>query len=278
VTASRHWLSAPRPGVHPVEWLCEAIGTMILLVGGLSAVCLDFGRGSWVAEHLPSTSLRLLITGALFAATGSLVAISPIGRRSGAHLNPAVTLAFRITGHVHPHDLAGYWAAQFVGALCGAGVIRLMWGGVARSVNFGVTHPGRGLTAAGVLGVEFLMSAILLVVILAFVSSRALMHWTPLAAWVVITILVWQGAPYTGTSLNPARSAGPAVIAGDLRDLWVYLVAPLLAAVAVALVVRMLPTWRPLTARLFNDPRYPTTMGSAVADGPPAIAKRATRA
>jgi aquaporin Z len=89
---------------------------------------------------------------------------------------------------------------------------------------------------------------------------------------------VWQGAPYTGTSLNPTRSAGPAVIAGDPRDLWVYLVAPLLAAVAVALVVRLLPGWRPLTARLFNDPRYPTTMGSAVAVAPPPVSDRATRA
>jgi aquaporin Z len=278
VTAPRHWLSAPRPGLHPVEWLCEAIGTMILLVGGLSAVCLDFGRGSWVAEHIPSTSWRLLITGALFAATGSLVAVSPIGRRSGAHLNPAVTLAFRITGHVHPHDLAGYWIAQFTGALAGAGLIRLLWGGVAQSVNFGVTHPGRGFGAAAALGVEFLMASILLTVILAFVSIRALMHWTPLAAWVVVTVLVWQGAPYTGTSLNPARSAGPALVAGDPRDLWVYLAAPLLAAVAVALVVRLLPAWRPLTARLFNDPRYPTTMGSAVAVAPPSIPDRATRA
>jgi aquaporin Z len=62
------------------------------------------------------------------------------GRRSGAHLNPALTLAFWITGHVHPHDVAGYWVAQFVGALAGAGLVRLMWGEVARSVGFGVTH------------------------------------------------------------------------------------------------------------------------------------------
>jgi aquaporin Z len=263
--------------VHRTEWLCEALGTMLLLVGGLSAVCLDFGRGSWVAEHIPSTSLRLLITGALFAATGSFVAISPIGRRSGAHLNPAVTLAFRITGHVHPHDLAGYWVAQFVGALVGAGLTRLLWGGVARSVGFGITHPGHDLSAAGALGLEFLMTAILLTVILAFVSSRALMHWTPLATWVVVTVLVWQVAPYTGTSLNPARSAGPSLLAGDIRDLWVYLAGPLLAAVAVALVVRLLPGWRPLTARLFNDARYPTTMGSAVAVAPFAPGKRSTR-
>jgi aquaporin Z len=264
VTAARQWLHAPRPGVHLVEWGCEAAGTMLLLVGGLSAVCLDFGRGSWVAAQVPSSSLRLLITGALFAATGSLIAVSPLGRRSGAHLNPAVTLAFRITGHVHPHDLAGYWVAQFAGALAGAWLVSVLWGGTAASIHFGVTHPGGGLSGAGALGVELLMTAILLVVILAFVSSRRLMRWTPLATWVVVTVLVWQGATHTGTSLNPARSAGPAIIAVDFSDLWVYFAGPLLAAAIVAGLVRLVPRWTPLTARMFNDVRYPTTMGTAV--------------
>jgi len=81
----------PLRGVHPVEWLCELAGTALLL-GGLSAVCLDFGPHTPLAA-LPG-SPRLLITGLLFAGTGSLLAISPLGRRSGAHLNPVVTLAF----------------------------------------------------------------------------------------------------------------------------------------------------------------------------------------
>lgn len=271
MSAPPRWLHAPRPGVHLVEWLCEGAGTMLLLVGGLSAVCLDFGRASWVAAHVPSSSLRLLITGGLFAATGSLIAVSPIGRRSGAHLNPAVTLAFRITGHVHPHDLAGYWAAQFGGALAGAWLVSVLWGGTDASVHFGVTHPGDGLSGLAALGVECLMTAILLGVILAFVSSRRLMHWTPLAAWAVVTVLVWQGATHTGTSLNPARSAGPAIIAVDYSDLWVYFVGPLLAAVAVAGTVRLVPRWSPLTARLFNDVRYPTTMGTAIGGEAPGV-------
>lgn len=246
---------------------------MLLLVGGLSAVCLDFGRGSWIATHVMSVSLRLLITGALFAGTGSLVAVSPLGRRSGAHLNPAVTLAFWITGHVHPHDLAGYWAAQLAGAVAGAGLVRVLWGGVAGSVRFGTTHPAGGLGQGGALGVEFLMTALLLTVILGFVSSRSLMQWTPVATWLLVTVLVWQGAAHTGTSLNPARSAGPAAVGLDFSDLWIYVVGPLLAAVTVALSVRLLPRWRPLTARMFNDVRYPTTMGSMVAVGDDADAR-----
>lgn len=108
-----------RPDIHIAEWAAEAAGTALLLLGGLSAVCLDFGPHSWVAERIPSVSLRLLITGLLFAGTGSLVALSPLGRLSGAHLNPAVTLAFRITGLVHDHDLAGYVVSQTFGAIVG---------------------------------------------------------------------------------------------------------------------------------------------------------------
>jgi len=73
-----------------VPWWCEFLGTAILLVGGLSAVFLDFGPSSPITPHVPSVSARLLLTGLLFAGTGSLVALSPIGRRSGAHLNPAL--------------------------------------------------------------------------------------------------------------------------------------------------------------------------------------------
>jgi len=84
---------------HLAEWSCELLGTALLLLGGLSAVCLDFG------PHSPlrglGSSVRLLLTGLLFAGTGSLLAISPLGRRSGAHLNPVVTLAFWTQRKVH---------------------------------------------------------------------------------------------------------------------------------------------------------------------------------
>ena len=82
------------------------------MIGGLSAVMLDFGPGAWMKDLLPSISSRLLLTGLLFGATGSLVAVSPLGRRSGGHLNPAVTLGFWLTRTVHVQDLIGYSTAQ----------------------------------------------------------------------------------------------------------------------------------------------------------------------
>jgi aquaporin Z len=95
-----------------VEWGCELLGTMLLVLGGVSAVVLDFGIRSPVASALPSHSLRLLLTGLLFAGCGSLVAVSPIGRRSGAHLNPSITVALWCRGHLRTGDALGYVVAQ----------------------------------------------------------------------------------------------------------------------------------------------------------------------
>src|SRR5260370_17211264 len=98
--------------LHWREWLAEFVGTGLLIVGGLGAVTLDFGSHSPIAPLLPSHSLRLLLTGALFAGTGSLIAVSPLGRVSGAHINPAVTLAFWLSGKIHPPDVVVAMPAQ----------------------------------------------------------------------------------------------------------------------------------------------------------------------
>lgn len=136
--------AAPAKGWHPVEWSCELVGTAVLVFLGLSAVVLDFGTHSPIASVVTSASARRLLTGVLFASSGALVTVSPLGRRSGAHLNPAVTLAFWLQGHVHRHDLAGYLVSQCAGAVAGAAALRLVWSGRAASVHYGRTTPRRG--------------------------------------------------------------------------------------------------------------------------------------
>ncbi len=120
------------------------LGTAILLSGPLSAVFLNFGPTSPITPHPNSTSARLLLTGMMFAGTGSLVALSPIGRRSGAHLNPAVTVAFWTQRKVHPHDLAGYVTAQLLGALTAAAGLRPAWSNTARVLHEGAPNPATG--------------------------------------------------------------------------------------------------------------------------------------
>jgi len=252
----------PQPGLHLVEWSCELLGTGLLLLGGLSAVCLDFG------PHSPlrglSSSFRLLLTGLLFAGTGSLLAISPLGRRSGAHLNPVVTLAFWTQRKVHPHDLAGYVGGQLLGAVLGTAVVAGLWGGEARAVHLGATAPGRGLTRPAAMLVEAAMTAVLVLVLLLMTSSAQTARWTALVLWPVIAVLVWQGAPYTGTSLNPARSLGPALLAPLLGPYWVYVAGPLLGGAVAVGGFALLRDRQVLTAKLFHDPRYRSTLGTSL--------------
>ena len=239
------------------------MGTALLLLGGVSAVVLMQTDVAGIPGRLPDSSLRLLMTGALFAGSGLLVTLSWLGRRSGAHLNPAVTLAFRLTGQLHNHDLAGYVVAQFLGAAVGAGAARLLWGGHAVVVHVATTVPGPGVSDVRAVLTEAGMTALLIAVILGCVMFRPLVHWTPFAVWVTVTVLVWQGAPITGTSLNPARSAGSAVASLDGAHLAVDFVGPLAGAAVVAAVARLLGARRRvLTARLFHDPRHPTSFRS----------------
>lgn len=256
-----HWLHDASGGVHWVEWSCELVGTALLVFGGLSAVTLDFGRGSFVPSTLPSVSARLALTGTLFASCGSLIAISPLGRRSGAHLNPAVTVAFWLRGHLHRHDLLGYVLSQFAGATVGVLLLRLAWSGMAASVHYGLTRPRSGLGPWMAAAIEAAMTALMIFTIFMFVSSARTAKWTPLAALVVIAVLVWKGAPYTGTSLNPARSFGPALVSGDWHDYWVYVIGPLAGAGLAVAAFAALPKVT-LTAKLFHDPRYRSVFAS----------------
>lgn len=236
---------------------------MILVLGGLSAVVLDFGTRSPIAAAVPSHSARLLLTGLMFAGCGSMVAVSPLGRRSGAHLNPSITLAFWCQRHLKIGDVIGYVVAQCLGAITGVAGLRLIWQGRAATVRFGLTTPGHGLGSWQAVGVEALMTGFLVLTIFAFVSSPRTARWTPLAVWIVVAILVWQGAPYTGTSLNPARSLGPAVIDGRWTDYWVYVAGPLGGALSASACWMMIPR-RTLTAKLFHDPRYKSVLGSTL--------------
>jgi aquaporin Z len=240
-------------------WGAEAAGTALLVVGALSAVALVLGEGSPLSGW--SSSARLLVTGLLVGVCVALIASSPLGRLSGAHINPAVTLGFWVLRMVRGRDVVGYVAAQATGALVGGLAFRWSWGGVARSVGGGVTHP---TVATGVaIGIEAGMTAILMAMILVFVARERLARWTPVMLIALLALLIWKGSGYTGTSLNPARSAGPAVAFGDLADLWLYLLGPILGALAVALLWRLaLPSLRPKTAKLFHDPSYACALRS----------------
>jgi aquaporin Z len=259
-----------RGGWHWAEWGSEFAGTAILLFGGLSGLFLDFAPGSPVAAVLPGQSVRLLLTGLILGATGLLVTVSPLGRRSGAHLNPSVSLAFWRRGHMHPHDLIGYVTAQTVGAAAGTLSARWCWGTRAAALDLGVTRPEHGISTAAAAGIEALLTFILISGILLAVSSARTARWTPLVAWGLVALLVWQGGELTGASLNPARSLAPALLAPYTAGLWAYLAGPLAGSLSAVTAYSTVSRLETRTAKLLHDPGYPSTMAATLPVAGPA--------
>jgi aquaporin Z len=244
--------------LHWPEYGAELLGTTLLVFVGLSAVVFDFGTGLPMSGWIPDHSTRLLITGLIFAGSGSLVAISPFGKLSGAHINPSVSLAFWAQGKMHIHDLFGYMLAQFLGATIGETLLVLLWRSYGASVNNGMTLPGVGYPLWLVFLAEAVMTFLLVLLIFVFVSSHRLMHWTPLMNWLLVATMVWQEAPISGTSLNPARSFGPALLSWNWSDQWLYYIAPPLGALIAVGVYRLLAVGEHdvLTGKLFHVPHY----------------------
>ena len=216
-------------------YLSELAGTALLIALGLSFVILDFGAGSPIATLLPGPGPRRLVTGFLFGLTGAGIAVSHVGKISGAHINPVVTLAFCLKGKFSRRDTIGYIIAQFIGAVAGA-VPLLLWGKLGRSINFGITGPGTGYTAWDALAGEIVTTICLIVGLFVFLGHKRLCQYTPLLFPFLYAIMVYVEGPISGTSTNPARSFGPAVIANVWAGWWIFFVGPLIGMlIAVSL-------------------------------------------
>ena len=247
---------APAHVWHWPEYGAELVGTATNVFVGLSAVTFNFAPDLLGARLVPDASLRLWVTGLIFAGSGSLYTISPWGRLSGSHLNPSVTLAFAAAGKMHWHDTLGYVAAQFAGGILGATLLTLAWGTHAAAVGGGATVPGPGYTAGAAFWAELAMTFAYLSAIFFFVSKHALLRWTPLMNWFVVAGLVWLCAGVSGTSLNPARSFGPALVSGTWRAQWLYLVAPTIGALLAAAAWQLANARKLLTAKLYHVEWY----------------------
>lgn len=244
--------------LHWAEYAAELLGTTLVIFVGLSAGVFNFGQGLPMEHLIADRGIRLLITGLLFAGIGSLVAISPLGKLSGAHLNPAVSLAFWLQGKMHQQDIVGYIIGQFCGAILGVVLLVTVWGRYAGSVYNGMTLPGAGHSVWFVFLTEVCMTFLLVLSILVFLSSRRLMRWTPLMTWLLVASMVWLGSPISGTSLNPARSFGPALVTCFWQDQWLYYIAPPLGSLLAVTTFWLLAMGKRgvLTCKLFHVPNY----------------------
>jgi len=217
----------------------ELAGTALLVLIGLSLVIVMFGAGSPLPQWIPDEGLRRLGTGFLFGTTGALIALSPLGKESGAHINPVVTLGFWMMGKLETRMAIGYVVAQLVGACVGS-LPLLAWGAMGRSVEFGATLPGAGFSLGVVLLGEVVTTFTMVSLLSTFLGFRVIRPWTPALFPFLYAIMVWLEAPISGTSTNPARSLGPALIAGEWQGWWIYWLGPLIGTVLAVIACSQL--------------------------------------
>ncbi|MGE5296543.1 MAG: aquaporin, partial [Solirubrobacterales bacterium] len=160
------------------QFFSELVGTALLVGIGLSLVTLMFGSGSPLPRVLPSEGLRRLIAGILFGTTGALIALSPVGKVSGAHINPVVTLGFHLMGKLDHGVSVVYVVGQLTGACFGA-LPLLAWGLMGRSVAFGATLPGQGYAIETVLLGEAVTTFIMVSLLAIFLGFRRIRPFTP---------------------------------------------------------------------------------------------------
>ena len=228
-----------RPGAalreHWPEYFIEAWALgMFMISAGLFSTLLGF-PGSPLQKLVPNEDVRRALVGITMGLTAVALIYSPWGKRSGAHMNPAVTLAFWRLGKIARWDAVFYVLAQFIGGVCGVLIVTavLRDAFTAPPVRFVVTSPG----ARGSLGAflsEFLISALLMSVILRVSNTRRYARFTGLCAGAMVAIFIAFEAPLSGMSMNPARSFASAFPAGLWSDLWVYFTAPVLGMQAAA--------------------------------------------
>lgn len=251
-------------------YAAEFLGTALLLVGGLSAVILVVSPASPLAAlGLPGWLARG-IAGALFGLSGTLVTLSAVGRHSGAHLNPAMTLAFLLERRISASHAAWYVLSQCLGAITGAAVV-LGWGALGVPLRFGATTPAAGLSPAWAVALEALCTVVLVTTVFVFLGTPRLRSFTAWTMGPMYAVMVSLEAPWTGTSTNPARTLGPAVVTGTWQGFWVYLVGPALGALAGVALARVLGRGGRSVeqARISRHPADPGRALSPGAEGSP---------
>jgi aquaporin Z len=213
-------------GLRWAEYLIEAAALASFMIAAIVVTAILEHPTSPVHAALPDALVRRALAGVAMGLTAAAIIYSRWGQRSGAHMNPVVTLTFLRLGKVTGRDAACYVASQFAGGIAGVVVAAALLGGAAASppVNYAATVPGPwGATAA--LAAEAVISFGMMTAVLHLSNSR-FARYTGIAASSLVALYITVEAPVSGMSMNPARSLGSAAGAGGLQALWIYFVAP----------------------------------------------------
>jgi aquaporin Z len=208
-------------------WLAEAAAIGTFMVSALLWTVL-LEHPAFVVRHgIADATLRRTLMGVAMGVTAIALVYSPLARLSGAHMNPAVTLAFLRLGRLDWRDAGVYVAAQCAGATLATWMASRVPGAWVSdpAVNFVTTQPGpAGIGVA--LAAETALSFLLCTLVLAMSSRAATMRLTGLAAGTFVMLAILVEAPLSGMSMNPARSLGPALVSGQFPAFWIYVVGP----------------------------------------------------
>jgi len=219
---------------HWPEYLMEAAGLGLFMVSACLFGALLEHPGSPVHQALPDAAARRVLGGLAMGLTAAGIIYSPWGQRSGAHLNPSVTLTFLRLGKVKAPDAAFYMAAQATGGVLGVVVAGAVLGRAIAdpAVNWAATVPGPPGVAAA-FGAEALISFGLMLTVLVMSSSRHA-RLTGVAAAILVATWISVESPVSGMSMNPARTVASALPSGVWTSAWVYFVAPPLGMLGAA--------------------------------------------
>ena len=236
----------PRPIATARRLAAEAIGTFWLVLGGCGAAVVAAGA------DVPG-SIGLVGVSLAFGLTVFTMAFA-VGFISGGHFNPAVSVGLAVAGRFAARDVPGYIAAQIVGAIAASAVLATLASGTAgfdlvasgfAANGYGAHSPG-GYEMATAFLAEALLTAGFLTVILGATDARSPGPFAPLAIGLALTLIHLVSIPITNTSVNPARSTGPALFVGGwaMQQLWLFWLAPLAGAAAAGLIGRWLFAYR----------------------------------
>jgi aquaporin Z len=226
--------------VETKKYVAEAIGTFWLTFAGCGSAVL--------AAAFPQVGIGLHGVSLAFGLSVVTMAYA-IGHISGCHLNPAVTLGLACGGRFPPRSILPYWAAQVIGAIAGAGLLYVIASGAKGfDLSAGMASNGYDEHSPGQYGlmpallIEVVLTAMFLFVIMGSTHGKAPAGFAPLAIGFALTLIHLISIPVTNTSVNPARSTGPALIVGDwaLSQLWLFWVAPLAGGAAGGALYRWL--------------------------------------
>ncbi|TDU73962.1 aquaporin [Streptomyces sp. KS 21] len=227
-----HTGSGPAPGPTEPERrgypLYEFALTAVLMFAVVTAI-------RWVLDPASPLALAhvrsaLLVVGALAGAAVFGLIRTPWGRRSGGHMNPAITLALWLLGAFPGRGVAVYVVAQLGGSVAGTALARLAWGPAVARVGYGAAAAAPSWNGWAVFAAEGGCLVVITLMIGYFLTRPARERWFPWALAVLICAIVTVLGPLSGGAANPARQFGPALMSGSTAALWIYLVAPALGA------------------------------------------------